>query len=140
MFSLVVGLMMMLAMLVAAVTTAIGSGYVISLVTPLSLFQSSVIFLGVIGAFVLVIGMMALHEKLKTQTAILVDKLDWDIEDRDIESEKIHKQMEPMAKTVISRQRERQSRNDLCECGSRRKFKNCCMKKAREREAEIIHF
>ncbi|MCB0362588.1 MAG: SEC-C domain-containing protein [Bdellovibrionales bacterium] len=45
-----------------------------------------------------------------------------------------------MAKNIISSERQRELQNDLCKCGSSRKFKNCCMKKERTHESDVLHF
>lgn len=140
MIGLFIGLLMMLVAIAAMLSVALGAGYAISLLLPMTLFQSTVVFTAVIAIGILIIGFMDIHEKIKLNGEFLRDLVGWDeddYEDREEESERIKR----IAENEARQSARKAVMNADCQCGSGRKFKYCCMKKkASPKNEEVIRF
>lgn len=107
----------------------IGSGYVLSLLLPLTLFQSVLLCIGATFVFVFSIaagiigaGLMKILENR--------DKDYDDNEDEDYEEDDEFEKDEFVnsSKRRYTYEKKRVGRNEPCPCGSGKKYKNCCGK------------
>jgi hypothetical protein len=132
---------MNLVIVSAAVTTALGLGYVTALFVPLNLFQATVIVVGATGVCVLVIGLFALYDKLKNQNVMLEEMSGWEVDDGDCGQEDEQIRIREIAEREVSRQIMKAMQKTLCSCGSGRKFRYCCMKNQDSaKNSEVIPF
>lgn len=141
MVSLLAGLVSILFMLTAATGVALGSGYVMTLFLPLTLFQATVIFIGLSGVYILVNGMMELQQKLSIQNVVLKQMAGWDDDDQEFEEEQEKVRIQEVVERTVSRQVKKVMQNALCQCGSGRKFRYCCMaQQANKQDKEVVPF
>jgi hypothetical protein len=129
MIGLIVTIALMLGAIAALVGMAIGAGYAISHVVALSLFESTAIFLGVIGIAAVVIGFMDVNQKLTSVRSLLQDWLGW--EDDEEYQEYLQQQRMRITKTAEGEARrlaQKTVMNAPCPCGSGKKYRYCCMK------------
>ena len=129
---------MLIALLVTTLVV-VGAGYGLSLIVPLSSFQATVILQGIVIAAIAVFGLYGVNEKLNK---FLLISTEWD-ESEVVEAMNAARERERVKNRdrEAERRAERAVLNALCDCGSKRKFKYCCMKKKASVDAEeVIHF
>ena len=95
----------------------IGCGYLISLIIPLTLFQASLLCIGATFLLALIIVIIV--------AGVLITKYIQDYEDEEDKDDEIDDTSKRKF-TVINEGKP--GRNELCSCGSGKKYKYCCGK------------
>jgi hypothetical protein len=110
--------------------TVIGAGYVLNLLVGIGLLQSSTIFLATLFTGVLAIGLASIAEEMRTRNHLLEAHDEWDDEDylEDDEDEyQEHYQESLNPSPQPTRMTQGVGRNQPCTCGSKKKYKACCL-------------
>lgn len=110
----------------------IGGGYLLTIVFPLTLFQSSVIFLGVVFFIMFLLCFNTIYDKLVilenyffAKTAY-EDEDDDEYEDDDVVDQKFDYIRTEADIVPIRGIAPKIGRNQACTCGSGKKYKYCC--------------
>lgn len=113
------GIIIVLVLVFGLLFGALGVGYVLSLLLPLSIFELSVLMLfsGILLGVVFIVG--AMEEARRDSSWMSVN------EEEACECEECRE-----ARLKESIENEKTRRNDPCSCGSGKKYKHCCMKHA----------
>ncbi len=117
-----------LLLVIISAAIFIGGGYLISLVIPLTLFQSSIISIGstfVLGfVIILFIVVMLIDEYRVWRYGDEEDDYDDEEDEEDVEEDAD----DITKRKIINIKTEKTGRNEPCPCGSGKKYKFCCGK------------
>lgn len=106
----------------------IGTGYVLSLILPLNLFQASLLCIGATFVFAFIISAIVIGNALLKADADGDEYEDIDLED-DGDLEEVDEELDDaLNKKFANSKLNKISRNAPCPCGSGKKYKNCCGK------------
>ncbi len=123
-------LIVVVVLIVAATAVFIGAGYLLSLILPLTLFQSSILCIGAtfVVAFIISAITIILYYVLPFDATNYTNDKENDKDDNDYEN--IEEESDNFSKrrfTVVDTKKV--GRNEPCPCGSGKKYKYCCEKK-----------
>ena len=126
-------LIVVVVLIVVATAVFIGAGYLLSLVLPLTLFQSSILCIGAtfVVAFIISAITLILYYVLPFEATNYTNDKESDKDDNDYEN--IEEESDNFSKrrfSVVDTKKVR--RNEPCPCGSGKKYKYCCEKRSRE--------
>jgi hypothetical protein len=107
----------------------IGSGYLLNAIIGIGLLQSSMIFAATLLTGVLAVGLTFITEELRWQRNHLsADDEDWDDDEEDSYEEDGEDDWQPSSIRLQSVQDiPKVGRNRPCPCGSKKKYKACCL-------------
>ncbi len=126
--------------LLIAISTAafVAAGYILSLILPVTLFQSSVLCIGATFVFAFIISAVTIGKHIfvnqdDKMPYIYDNEEDGEDEDEDEEEEEYVEREERKIDNLSDRRftvvhRRKVGRNEPCPCGSGRKYKHCCGK------------
>jgi len=116
-------LIVVVLLIIVSAATFIGAGYLISLILPLTLFQSSILSIGAtfVLAFILSAVMMSEFMPYRGKRFEYYN----DDEDDEDEDDEFRKRLTRKLTVVKS---DKTGRNEPCPCGSGKKYKHCCGK------------
>jgi len=124
-----IGIILFLVVMLIIVSAGafIGAGYVLSLLLPLTLFQCSAISVAATFVSAFIITVIIIGEVFIGITRAKPDASSYDEEDGEEEEdeEEVRQPFDKRKFTVISN---KVGRNELCPCGSGKKYKYCCGK------------
>jgi energy-coupling factor transporter transmembrane protein EcfT len=123
-------LIVVVVLIVVATAVFIGAGYLLSLILPLTLFQSSILCIGAAfaAAFIISAITIILYYVLPFDVTNYTNDKESDKDDNDYEN--IEEESDNFSKrrfTVVDTKKV--SRNEPCPCGSGKKYRYCCEKK-----------
>jgi energy-coupling factor transporter transmembrane protein EcfT len=126
-------LIVVVVLIVVATAVFIGAGYLLSLILPLTLFQSSIVCIGAtfVAAFIISAITIILYYVLPFEVTNYTNDKESDKDDNDYEN--IEEESDNFSKrrfTVVDTKKV--GRNEPCPCGSGKKYKYCCEKRSRE--------
>jgi len=145
-FFILVTVLLIIAALVIFTGIFLGTGYFITLITPLTLFQAAIIFLmsAFVLAFIILTFVVSQFLGDFQKSLDIFDDYDdeefWDEEDElddfededdefdEDEDDDIGFSFHPRKPKILNLKKEKIGRNALCPCGSGKKYKNCCGK------------
>ena len=120
--------------LLIAISTAafVAAGYLLSLILPVTVFQSSVLCIGATFVFAFIISAVTIGKQIFDRREY--DKIQYTYEDDDDDDddeyvekeEKVFDNVSHRSFTVVNKRKV--GRNEPCPCGSGKKYKHCCGK------------
>jgi len=122
--------------LLIAISTAafVAAGYLLSLILPVTVFQSSVLCIGATFVFAFIISAVTIGKQIFDRREY--DKIQYTYEEEEEEEEDDDEYVEKEEKafdnvshrsfTVVNKRKV--GRNEPCPCGSGKKYKHCCGK------------
>lgn len=118
--------------LLIAISTAafVAAGYLLSLILPVTVFQSSVLCIGATFVFAFIISAVTIGKQIFDRREY--DKIQYTYEEDDDDDEYVEKEENTLDNvshrsfTVVNKRKV--GRNEPCPCGSGKKYKHCCGK------------
>ena len=118
--------------LLIAISTAafVAAGYLLSLILPVTVFQSSVLCIGATFVFAFIISAVTIGKQIFDRRKY--DKIQYTYEEEDDDEEYVEKEENTFDNvshrrfTVVNKRKV--GRNEPCPCGSGKKNKHCCGK------------
>ena len=122
-----------IVLLIAISTGAfVAAGYILSLILPVTLFQSSVLCIGATFVFAFIISAVTIGKHIFVKQDDKMQYIDDDDEDGEDEEEYVEREERKIDNLSDSRftvvHRRKVGRNEPCPCGSGKKYKYCCGK------------
>jgi len=121
-------LFLIVILIIVSAGAFIGAGYVLSLLLPLTLFQCSAISVAATFVSAFIITVIIIGEVFIGIMRAKPDAFSYDEEDEEEkeDEEEVRQPFDRKKFTVISNKKI--GRNELCPCGSGKKYKYCCGK------------
>ncbi len=130
--TILIFLVCIVLLIVISTAAFVAAGYLLSLILPVTLFQSSVLCIGATFVFAFIISAVTIGKHIFDRQYDKTQHIYDNEEDGDDEEEYVEREERKIDNLSDSRftvvHRRKVGRNESCPCGSGKKYKHCCGK------------